>query len=70
MTLSIDGRALPSVQITKGNTFFNFNFPLAAELTGKDTVDVAISLDHTIRLPWKQAAGELGVAFGVFEVRN
>ena len=69
MTLSVDGRALPSVQIIKGNTFFHFDFPLPGDLIGKDSVEISIAVDHSTQSPGKQDPGGLSVAFGVFDVR-
>jgi hypothetical protein len=69
LTLSVDGRALSSVQVTKGNTFFHFNFPLPAELMSKDSVEISIAVDHSTQPPGMLDPGGLSVAFGVFEVR-
>jgi hypothetical protein len=70
MTLSADGRSLSPVQVTTGNTFFHFDFPLPPELSGKESMEISIAVDHTSQSPGKQNPRGLSVAFGVFDVRT
>jgi hypothetical protein len=66
MQVSVDGRKLPSVWLREGGVAFSFNFPLPAEATGKDVVQIDIDLSRTLRPPGD--ARELGLAFSSLEI--
>jgi hypothetical protein len=68
MTVSLDGQTLRAVQISKGNSFFTFDFPLRPELVGNESVEVSVTVDRTIRLPTEEK--DFGLAFGVFDIRS
>jgi hypothetical protein len=65
MTVSVDGAAFPTVRIDKPDAPFQFEFPLRPAL--RKEIQVTVELDHTFRVP--PDVRELGLAFGVFEIR-
>ena len=65
--LGVNGRALPAVRIQPGAEPFEFSFALPDELVGKESVEVAVEVGRTFKPPGDKR--ELGVAFGVFEIR-
>ncbi len=67
LTVSVEGRALPAVKITRGDELFEFSFPLPAELIGRASVEIALEVDRTLT-----DAGDgrvLGLVFGSFAIR-
>jgi hypothetical protein len=66
MTVSADGEPLSTVSVTRGDAQFRFDFPLPAWLTGRPEVEIEIRLDRITRAP---DGRELGLVFGVFEIR-
>ena len=67
LTVRVDGRALPAARIQPGAEPFEFSFALPDELVGKESVEVAIEVGRTFTAGADKR--ELGVAFGVFEIR-
>ncbi|MFB3828819.1 MAG: hypothetical protein ACE15B_18765 [Bryobacteraceae bacterium] len=65
MQLKVEGRPLKPVEITRGDAFFDFDFPLDPALTGRPELNVEVELDRAQR----DGARELGAVFGVFEIR-
>ena len=66
MTITVNGIALPPVTISHDREF-ELSFPLAESLVGLAEMTVAVGVNHTF-VP-QSAPRELGLAFGVFEVR-
>jgi hypothetical protein len=67
LMVEIDGKALAMVRIEPGTERFDFDFALPAELVGKDAVEVTVEVGRTFIPPGEDR--ELGLAFGVFEIR-
>ena len=67
LTVQIDGKALAMVRIEPGTERFDFDFALPADLVGKDAVEVTVEVGRTFIPPGEDR--ELGLAFGVFEIR-
>lgn len=67
MTVAVEGGVLSTVPITRGDALFRFDFPLPAHWVGRPALEIEIQVNRTFRPP----AGdrELGLAFGVFEIR-
>jgi len=65
MQLSVDGVALPSVKIDKGDARFTFEFTLPEDASQQ------ITLELEVERTFSTAADQriLGLAFGVFEIR-
>ena len=68
VTFSLDGKALSSFRLEKGDAPFRFVLPLPASAVGKERVEVGIAVDRTIRPP--PDTRELGLVFGTFEIRE
>jgi len=67
VTVSVDGVALPAASIKPGESTFELAFPLPDSLVGKTELSVTVEVARTFR-PASDPR-ELGLAFGVFEVR-
>ena len=67
LSVEVDGKKLPPVSIRPGTERFDLDFALPAELVGKESVEVAVELGRTFVMPGDDR--QLGVAFGVFEIR-
>lgn len=67
LTLSMDGKPLPPVLISRPNQRFEFSFPLPAESIGKKSVELAVEVDRTFVVPSEKR--ELGLVFGTFAIR-
>jgi hypothetical protein len=67
LSVRVDGRALAVVRIQPGAAPFEFDFALPDELVGKESVEVAVEVGRTFTAARDKR--ELGVAFGVFEIR-
>ena len=65
MTVSVNGAAFPSASIDKPDAPFEFEFPLPAGLPKE--VEVTVEVDRTFTAP--PDIRELGLTFGVFEIR-
>ena len=67
VAVTVDGVALPAASIKPGETTFELSLALPESLWGKSEFKVAVEVDRTFR----PAADprDLGLAFGVFEVR-
>jgi hypothetical protein len=63
LSVSVNGLPLPPARIAALS--FELAFPLPQELVGKESIDVSLAVDRTVRPDGR----ELGLAFGVFEVR-
>jgi hypothetical protein len=65
--VGMERNPLPPAQIRPGQGAFEFTFALPEAIVGKDVVEVSVEVSRTIRPP---ADGrDLGLAFGVFEIR-
>ena len=67
LIVQVDGKALPPVLIQPRTAQFAFDFALPDELVGKESVEVSVEAGRTFRPPGEDR--ELGVVFGVFEIR-
>jgi len=67
LTVSVEGEALPPVEIRRGDLVFSFDFPLPEKLVGRPSIQVEVRVDRTFSPGGEQR--RLGLAFGVFEVR-
>ncbi|MFB3779757.1 MAG: hypothetical protein ACE141_19210, partial [Bryobacteraceae bacterium] len=67
LTVSVEGRAFPPVLLTQRIGAFEFAFPLAKELAGKEALSVSLEVDRTITAPGDPR--DLGALFGTFEIR-
>jgi len=67
LSVSADGKAVGTVRIQPGTERFDFDFALPADLVGKESVEVVIEVGRTFIPPGEDR--ELGVVFGVFEIR-
>jgi hypothetical protein len=65
--VSVEGEALPPVEIRRGDLVFSFDFPLPEKLVGRPSIQVEVRVDRTFSPGGEQR--RLGLAFGVFEVR-
>jgi hypothetical protein len=65
LTVAVDGKPLPPALIQPAAQQFEFDFALPDELVGKESVEVAVEVGRT----FKSYGRELGVVFGVFEIR-
>ena len=65
--VTVDGTSLPSLRIPPGNTSFDLAVPLPAGVVGKREMAIAIEVNRTFRPSGDNR--ELGLAFGVFEIR-
>jgi hypothetical protein len=66
LTISINGRDYPAHKINAANQRFRFTYPLDPSLTGRSSMEVAVTLNRTMRVPGD--VRDLGVAFGTFSV--
>ncbi len=66
-SVTIDGRKIGVADIQRGEGRFERSFDLPAASIGKDSMDVAIKLTRTLQRP--EDGRELGLTFGIFEVR-
>lgn len=67
VALTADGYALAPLSILPGRESFEFEIALPGALTGKDAIEVSIQVNRTIKPAGDQR--ELGLSFGVFEIR-
>jgi hypothetical protein len=67
VTITVEGVALPSASIKPGETAFELSFPLPEALWSKPELNVAVEVARTFS-PASDPR-DLGIAFGVFEVR-
>ena len=67
VTVSIDGVRLPVATINPGESAFELVFPIPASAAGKPELKIAVQVGRTFRPASDQR--DLGLAFGVFEVR-
>jgi hypothetical protein len=67
MTLRVNGYTLPPAPITSESPYFKIERSLPPELLGEEAVEVTVELDKTRSYP--SDARELGLIFGVFEIR-
>ncbi len=65
--VSVDGESLARVPIRQPEAQFTFAFALPPQLVGRSSVEVSVELDRTFFAP--PDPRELGLAFGVFEIR-
>jgi hypothetical protein len=67
VTVSIDGVPLPPAAIKPGEGAFDLGFALPESVVGKKELTVTVEVPRTFRPPADQR--DLGLVFGVFEVR-
>ena len=67
VTVSINGYRLQPGAIQPGEYDFHLSFPLPASVAGQPEMEVAVEVARTFRPPGERR--DLGLAFGVFEVR-
>ena len=67
VTVTVDGSTLATAGIHPRNNTFDLSFPLPGSVVGKDEIVVAVEVNRTFRKPPDNR--DLGLAFGVFEVR-
>jgi hypothetical protein len=67
VTAVLDGAALPAASIKPGESAFELAFPLPDSAVGKTELSITVEVARTFR-PASDPR-ELGLAFGVFEVR-
>ncbi len=67
VTVSVDGAALPPAHIGSGESAFDLAFAFPREAAGKPQIQLTVETDRTVRAPGDNR--ELGLAFGVFEIR-
>lgn len=65
--LTIDGRPQPVQTIDRGNAEFRFTYDLPSDLVGKPKIEVAFTVDRTIRVPTDDR--NFGLIFGDFIIR-
>ncbi|HEV2690449.1 MAG TPA: hypothetical protein VGV35_17955, partial [Bryobacteraceae bacterium] len=65
LTVSVDGVPFPPVSIDKGDAPFEFEFQLRP--SPPKEIEVSVEIDRSFRSPPDQR--DLGLAFGVFEIR-
>ncbi len=65
--VAVDGKTVGTAQLQPGTDVFHLDFALPAELKGRESVEVALELDRTF-VPAGEDR-ELGLVFGVFEIR-
>jgi hypothetical protein len=67
MTVSADGEVLGKAAVTQGDAHFRFDFGLPSRLAGRPEIEIEIRVNRTHSSP--PEGRELGLVFGVFEVR-
>ena len=67
IALTVNGEPLTVKTINGSNAEFHFEYAMPDDLEGKPKVEVAFTLDRTIRVPTDDR--DLGVTFGEFSVR-
>jgi hypothetical protein len=67
MTVLADGRELGKSVIRSPDVPFAFDFALPADLTGRQTIEIALKLDKAMHPPNDRR--ELGMVFGTFSIR-
>jgi hypothetical protein len=67
VTVSVDGIALPAAAIHPGENSFELAYALPEALTGRPVVQVAVEVGRTFHTAADRR--DLGLAFGVFEIR-
>jgi hypothetical protein len=67
VTLTVDGMALPAASIHPGESAFELAFALPADVVGRPEMQIAVEVSRTFIPPGDPR--QLGLAFGVFEVR-
>jgi hypothetical protein len=67
MTVTVDGIRLAPAWFTKGDTESTFDFALPAETTGKSEIEITVEVSRTVRSGTD--VRDLGLAFGVFEIK-
>ena len=67
LTVKADGEQVGTAEFTQSDAQFELAFPLPARLLGRETMEIELSVDHTVRTATDSR--ELGLVFGVFEIR-
>jgi hypothetical protein len=68
LTVTIDGEPMPGVKIFTGGQAFHFDFAMPSRAIGKTEIEVGVDVGRTLK-PAGLERRELGLAFGVFEIR-
>ncbi len=66
-TVTIDGVRMPEVKITRGDAQFTYDFPIPASAVGKPEIEIALESERVFKA--EGDGRELGLVFGVFEIR-
>lgn len=67
LRVGVEGSEPYRVRLTRPDAGFEFRFPVAAELIGKESVLVSLEVERTFSPPGENR--ELGLAFGIFSIR-
>lgn len=67
LRVGIEGGEPYRVRLTRPDAGFEFRFPLAPELMGKESVLVSLEVERTFVAPGENR--QLGLAFGIFAIR-
>ncbi|MFB3828469.1 MAG: hypothetical protein ACE15B_17000 [Bryobacteraceae bacterium] len=67
VAVAVDGIELPRARIAAGQTAYEFDLPLPAELAGRRSVEVTVDAGRTVTPSGDRR--DLSLAFGVFEVK-
>ncbi len=67
LTVTVDGQALPSVQVTQPDVAFQFEFALPDAAVGKARVAIVLDLDKAVVPPGEDR--ELGLLFGTVGIQ-
>jgi hypothetical protein len=68
LTVSVEGKTYPAHTITGEDLTFELKYPLAAELKGKASMEVAVDVERTLTIPGDKR--DLGLGFWKAEVLN
>jgi hypothetical protein len=67
VTVRVDGIQVGAAEIAPGTERFDFDFPLPARTVGAESVEVTVEVGRTYFQ--QEESRELGLVFGVFEIR-
>jgi hypothetical protein len=65
--VTVDGVRMPASKITRGDVQFTFDYRMPPSATGKPAIEIALESERVF-VPEKDGR-ELGLVFGVFEIR-
>ncbi|HLG95651.1 MAG TPA: hypothetical protein VKX49_05000 [Bryobacteraceae bacterium] len=67
VTFTVNDAPIGTVELTKRDEQFQFDFPLPSTLVGRPQVEIGIEVDHTTRVDGDPR--ELGLVFGTFTIK-